>query len=425
MFLLVALLVVVTGLQRIEQGHAFQSIIDTTSTTAGRSSKSGQGTQQQQRQHSRLQSTTSANFAMAPDSLEARQILQQQLGLDDETCHKLAELAVKVVAWNDRINLVSRKDCTVPVVFGRHVLPCLAPLSPTLGVFCPTTTTNEKSKTTTTTPKRKLRIVDVGTGGGFPGLPLAICNPHCDFVLVDSVGKKLTAVQEMAQELGLTNVQTHHGRAEEMWQDHGTFDVCVGRSVAALPKYCLWMHSLLKAEEGSSSSSKLVYLIGGEMEPEIWKQAEYKVAIDQVLQYPGVSDKNILVFDRASVVRIAALTGESLVVKSAPPVVRQKKPLPSRAPFTTTIIATPRDTSSRGSQERRAGTSNPRRTGNTTTTNSKRDDDKKKPMSSQAGGGQTAKGQWKKRGDSDGEDSKTIPKQRGYENFQRFDSSSS
>ena len=240
-------------------------------------------------------STTSANFAMDPTSDEAREILERHLGLTEDQCEKLTQLSALVGEWNDRINLVSRKDCTESVVFGRHVLPCLAPLAMT-----------QDNSNGVVINNNNQRIVDVGTGGGFPGLPLAIAYPQSNFLLVDSVGKKLKAVQDMADQLGLTNLKTHHGRAEELGEGD-KFDVCVGRSVAAIPKFCLWIQHLLKPKEG-----KLLYMIGGDIEEEILDETICSVDIDQLLNHEGASDKKILVFPQESVTRIARSTGVKL-----------------------------------------------------------------------------------------------------------------
>ena len=234
---------------------------------------------------------------MNPTSEEARRIVRDQLGLSLSQFKQLAALAVLVVDWNDKINLVSRKDCTPDVVFGRHILPSLA--------ACQTGIIQDKTQ-----------IVDVGTGGGFPGLPLAIAYPDCEFLLVDSVGKKLTAVQDMADQLGLNNVQTHHGRAELLQSQK--YDLCVGRSVAAIPTYCFWIHKLLK-----KGSGKLLYMIGGDIDDKVLLQAEMDRNIDDLLQCPGASDKRVLVFPQAAVATIAAASGEKIRVQD-PNTVRRK-----------------------------------------------------------------------------------------------------
>lgn len=233
--------------------------------------------------------STSLNFALDPDSDEAKRITSQ-LGISSEQHDKLAYLARLVVEYNQYINLVSRRDCNVEVVFGRHVLPSIALLHQS-------------------SDWQNKQVIDVGTGGGFPGLPLAILLPETQFMLVDSVGKKVRVVEEMAAELELDNVQVSHGRAEEMVdndsQYNGLYDICVGRSVAALPKFCFWIQELIKPESG-----RLFYVIGGDLEPDLLAKADSDVAIDDVLEQQGASDKRILTFSQEAVASIAASSGE-------------------------------------------------------------------------------------------------------------------
>ena len=300
----------------------------------------------------------SGSFSLDPNSAEAKK-LTSAMGLSDDQHNQLSDLASLVVDWNSRINLVSRKECTQPIVFGRHVLPsvalCTMPGSP-LGPVVAEDESNEASET------EKRRAADIGTGGGFPGLPLAIAYPHVDFLLVDSVGKKLTAVQDMADELGLDNVRTHHGRVEELVDDpvegkthrHG-FEAILGRSVTAMPRFCFWISDLLKKEEG-----KLLYIIGGDVEDIVASQVERDVPIDDLLGVAGASDKRVLLLPAAAVEDVARNSGETKRVH--------------------------------GSGKK-----------------------KKKGNSSKRKGSNAAKGQWRKRDNA-------TPKQRGYERFERFES---
>jgi len=276
------------------------------------------------------------NFNLQPGSSDAQHVTSR-IGLTSSQHDKLSQLASLIVSWNKNINLISRKDCNEGVVFGRHIVPSLAlSLLPSNPFSRPAT-----------------KVMDVGTGGGFPGLPLAILFPETDFLLVDSVGKKVGVVSDIAQELGLENVHTYNGRVEEMVgldsAHKGGYDVCIGRSVAALPKFCFWVTDLLKKGEG-----KIVYIIGGDVEPDVLSKCEVDVSIDDLLCVKGSSDKNALVFDDAAVSLIAGESGEKK--KNVKPASIKKK--------------------------------NPRKKN-------------KKP-----------KGEW-----SRGEDSK----QRGYDNFQRFE----
>lgn len=246
--------------------------------------------------------TTSANFAMDPYSEEARDITKS-LGISEDHHEKLTQLANLVVEWNERLNLISRKDCNLEVVFGRHILPSIALAG--LPHF-----QNIKSSSS------GARIVDVGTGGGFPGLPLSIIFPEANFLLVDSVGKKLKAIDEMAAELNLENISTHHGRVEQIVDDpvmgrkhRGKYDICVGRSVTAMPRFCFWIQGLLKKDEG-----RLVYIIGGEVEKIVQSRVESDVPIDTLLDCEGASDKRALILNSQDVIAVARLSGEKKII---------------------------------------------------------------------------------------------------------------
>ena len=247
--------------------------------------------------------STSVNFAMSPYSAEARSITES-LGITSDKHDMLAKHAELVVEWNDRLNLISRKDCNVDVVFGRHILPSVALAA--LPDF-PMATTDGSS------PRAK--VVDIGTGGGFPGVPLAILYPDSEFLLVDSVGKKLKAIEEMVKELGLENVQVHHGRAEEIVDDpingrkhKNAYDICVGRSVSALPKFCFWIQDMLKRKK--NEEGRLVYIIGGEVESSVSSRVVADVHIDDLLQCDGASDKRALILRASDVVEVARESGE-------------------------------------------------------------------------------------------------------------------
>lgn len=147
--------------------------------------------------------------------------------------------------WNDQINVVSRKD--IDNIFEHHILHSLA-LAKVIRFATDTT------------------ILDVGTGGGFPGIPLAIMFPECTFHLVDSIGKKIKVVNEISRELGLKNVTTAHARAEQI---SGSYDFVVGRAVTALPEFFKLIEKKIHARNRNELSNGIIYLTGGEIEKEL------------------------------------------------------------------------------------------------------------------------------------------------------------
>ena len=147
--------------------------------------------------------------------------------------------------WNEQINVISRKD--TENFYERHVLHSLA-----------------IAKVITFKPGTK--ILDIGTGGGFPGIPIAILFPECKFLLVDSIGKKIKVVNEVASELGLTNVRATHGRAEKIKEQ---FDFVVSRAVTAMPKFFNWTRGKFLTESKNALPNGILYLKGGDLTEEM------------------------------------------------------------------------------------------------------------------------------------------------------------
>lgn len=147
--------------------------------------------------------------------------------------------------WNQQINVISRKD--IDHLYERHVLHSLA-----IHRFLPF--------------QPGSRILDIGTGGGFPGIPLAIMQPDVQFVLVDSIGKKIKVVQGVVDALGLRNVTARHERAE---RTSGSFDFAVSRAVAPLPELIGWSRPQISRTHLNALPNGLICLKGGDLKEEL------------------------------------------------------------------------------------------------------------------------------------------------------------
>ena len=147
--------------------------------------------------------------------------------------------------WNAQINVISRKD--ISELYIRHVLHSLGIAK--VMQFA-----------------KGSKVLDVGTGGGFPGIPLAILFPEVSFVLVDSIGKKIKVVSEVAKALGLKNVEAHHTRAEQIKDE---FDFVVSRAVTKLPKFVDWVRPKISKKQINPWPNGILYLKGGDLNDEI------------------------------------------------------------------------------------------------------------------------------------------------------------
>lgn len=147
--------------------------------------------------------------------------------------------------WNAQINVISRKD--IDMLYLHHILH-------SLGI----------AKVMSFLPGEK--VLDVGTGGGFPGIPLAILFPETQFHLVDSIGKKIKVVNEVAKALGLKNVKASHARAEQV---EGAFDFVVSRAVTQLKDFYPWIRNKIKKGGKNTLPNGVLYLKGGDLTEEI------------------------------------------------------------------------------------------------------------------------------------------------------------
>ena len=146
--------------------------------------------------------------------------------------------------WNEKINVISRKD--IESLYEKHILHSMA-----IAKFVQF--------------KPKTKILDIGTGGGFPGIPLAILFPEVQFVLCDSIGKKVSVAENISETIGLTNTDFVIGRVEMLREP---FDFIVSRAVAPMEKLYRWTHKLLTEKEMNSISNGFLLLKGGDLSEE-------------------------------------------------------------------------------------------------------------------------------------------------------------
>ncbi len=172
-------------------------------------------------------------------------IISDYFKLTERQAEQFAQLDALYRDWNSKINVISRKD--IDNLYEHHVLHSLAIAK--LIPFQPCTT-----------------IMDVGTGGGFPGIPLAILFPECQFLLIDSIGKKIKVATEVANALGLTNVVCKQERAEEEKQK---FDFVVSRAVMPLPDLVKLVRKNISNKHRNAVPNGLVVLKGGDLKEEI------------------------------------------------------------------------------------------------------------------------------------------------------------
>ncbi|CAA0193734.1 16S rRNA (guanine(527)-N(7))-methyltransferase RsmG [Tenacibaculum maritimum] len=166
-------------------------------------------------------------------------------GLSEVQLAQFSKLKELYKDWNLKINVVSRKD--IDELYLRHVLHSLG-IAKVMQF------------------KAETKVMDVGTGGGFPGIPLAILFPETDFHLVDSIGKKIKVVNEVAEGLGLKNVRTTHGRVEEV---KDTYDFIVSRAVAQMETFERWVKNKVHKKQQHDLKNGILYLKGGDLVEEL------------------------------------------------------------------------------------------------------------------------------------------------------------
>jgi len=185
------------------------------------------------------------------------EILKQFPDLSDNQILRFQKLQSLYEDWNAKINVISRKD--IDELYTRHVLH-------SLGI----------AKIVEFRPGSK--IMDVGTGGGFPGIPLAILFPEVDFYLIDVIAKKIKVVNEVASGLGLKNVKAEQKRAELVKQE---FDFIVSRAVTNMPDFVNWVEDKVAKKPHHELANGILYLKGGDLTEELAafpKATEYNLS---------------------------------------------------------------------------------------------------------------------------------------------------
>ena len=177
--------------------------------------------------------------------MQADIIFQNFPNLSDLQRRQLMALGGLYQDWNQKINVVSRKD--IEELYLRHVLHSLG-----ISKVYPLPS--------------GIDVLDVGTGGGFPGIPMAIRYPDVQFTLIDARAKKIKVVREVISGLGLTNVEARHGRVEEMAEQ---FDYILSRAVAAMPTFVAWTRGRFKPEGQRVPGGGILYLKGGDLTDEL------------------------------------------------------------------------------------------------------------------------------------------------------------
>jgi 16S rRNA (guanine527-N7)-methyltransferase len=200
-------------------------------------------------------------------------ILKYFSDFNERQLQQLAALEQLYKDWNSKINVISRKD--IDSLYLKHILHSL-------------------SIAAVIEFQRGTKIIDIGTGGGFPGVPLAIFFPDTEFYLVDSIAKKLKVVNEVSSAIGLTNVTTQHTRVEEI--KNRQFDFVVSRAVAPLKDLWRWSYPLIRKGNTQELTNGLICLKGGDLVVEISESPvrPRMIPVDEIFEEEYFKEKYLL-----------------------------------------------------------------------------------------------------------------------------------
>ena len=197
--------------------------------------------------------------------------------LEENTWQELQAYIDLLREWNSKINLVSRKDTDRLEI--KHLAHCLT-ITKFLRLM------------------PKARLLDVGTGGGLPGIPLAICYPQAKFTLMDSIGKKVMVVEDMVKQLNLQNTEVKRGRVEEL-PSKKSYDFIIGRAVTALPTFFSWVQNKIAKGSKNSPANGILYLKGGDYSAELESSGLHPAKIwnlDELLPEAELGEKFLIHF---------------------------------------------------------------------------------------------------------------------------------
>jgi len=190
--------------------------------------------------------------------------------LTEKQIEQFTDLQQLYQHWNAQINVISRKN--IDALYTNHILHSLS-IAKVIQF------------------EKGTKILDIGTGGGFPGIPLAILFPEVEFLLVDSIGKKIIVVNEVSNAIGLSNVRTVHERAESI---NETFDFVVSRAVTNMTDFKKWVKGKFNNTHNNTLNNGILYLKGGDLSEELRGISHYKYEIADFFEEEFFETKKVI-----------------------------------------------------------------------------------------------------------------------------------